>query len=87
MKSCSLELGGKSAAIILDDADLDLFLSQPPMVSLGGNGQGCVLCTRLRVSRKLYADLQDGLVSTLAPLPVGDRHDPRTVFGPLAMQH
>ena len=86
MKSCSLELGGKSAAIILDDADLDLFLSQLPMVSLGGNGQGCVLCTRLLVARKLYADLQDGLVSTLAQLPVGDPHDPRTVFGPLAMQ-
>ena len=86
MKSCSLELGGKSAAIILDDADLDHFLSMLPIVSMGGNGQGCVLCTRLIVSRNLYGNLQDGLRETLAKLPVGDPHDPSTVFGPLAME-
>lgn len=86
MKPCSLELGGKSAAIVLDDADLDLFLSQLPVVSMGGNGQGCVLSTRVLASRRRYDELKDGLRATVAKLPVGDPHDPATVFGPLAMK-
>ena len=86
MKPCSLELGGKSAAIILDDADMDLFLNQLPIVSMGGNGQGCVLSTRLLVARSRYEELKSGLRSTVPSLPVGDPHDPATVFGPLAME-
>lgn len=86
MKPCSLELGGKSAAIILDDAGLELFLSQAPMVSMGGNGQGCVLSTRVLVARALYGDLQEGLTAMIRQLPVGDPHNPETVFGPLAME-
>ncbi|MEC3975733.1 aldehyde dehydrogenase [Amycolatopsis sp. H20-H5] len=86
MKPCSLELGGKSAAIILEDADLDHYLAQLPIVSMGGNGQGCVLSTRLLVARPRYDELKGGLRDTIAKLPVGDPHDPATVFGPLAME-
>ncbi len=86
MKPFSLELGGKSAAIILDDADMDVYLAQLPIVSMGGNGQGCVLSTRLLVARSRYDELRGGLRATLAKLPVGDPHDPATVFGPLAME-
>ncbi len=86
MKPCSLELGGKSAAIILDDADLGVYLQQLPIVSMGGNGQGCVLSTRLLVARSRYDALKDGLRDTLPKLPVGNPHDPSTVFGPLAME-
>lgn len=86
LKPVSLELGGKSAAIILDDADMDVYLAQLPIVSMGGNGQGCVLSTRLLVARSRYDELKDGLRATIATLPVGDPHDPATVFGPLAME-
>lgn len=86
MKPFSLELGGKSAAIILEDAAMDVYLEQLPIVSMSGNGQGCVLSTRLLVARSRYDELRDGLRTTLPKLPVGDPHDPATVFGPLAME-
>jgi aldehyde dehydrogenase (NAD+)/betaine-aldehyde dehydrogenase len=86
LKACSLELGGKSAAIVLDDADLETVLIQVPLVSMGGNGQGCVLSTRMLVARSRYEELKSGLRSTVPLLQVGDPHDPNTVFGPLAME-
>ncbi|MFI5706397.1 aldehyde dehydrogenase [Kribbella sp. NPDC051620] len=86
MKPGTFELGGKSAAIILDDADLDAVLPQIPVVSLVGCSQGCMLSTRLLVDRSRYEELKDGLRSTIAQLPVGDPLDPKTVFGPLAME-
>ncbi|MFI5706403.1 aldehyde dehydrogenase [Kribbella sp. NPDC051620] len=86
MRPGTFELGGKSAAILLDDVDLGHFLSQLMPVSLGGCGQVCRACTRLLVARSRYDELKEGLVATLSGLTIGDPHDPATAFGPLAME-
>jgi len=89
LKSVTLELGGKSAAIILDDADVDEFLRQVPAVCLANSGQGCFLSTRIVVDRSRFREVCDGLAETLGSMPVGDPLDPETVFGPVvnAAQH
>lgn len=84
LKSVTLELGGKSAAIVLDDADLEIFLAQMPMLCLGNAGQGCFMNTRIVVDRSLYDQLCEGIVEKLRGLSVGDPLDPATAFGPLA---
>ena len=84
LKSVTLELGGKSAAILLDDANVDTFLAQMPWVCLGNSGQGCFMNTRVVVDRSRYEEVCDGIVETLRTLPVGDPLDPATAFGPVA---
>ncbi|WP_351236462.1 aldehyde dehydrogenase [Streptomyces sp. NPDC002133] len=86
MKPGTFELGGKSASVVLDDADLDVFLAQVVDVSLAGSGQSCKLSTRILVARDRYDDVCDGLRDTLAPLATGDPFDPTTTFGPLAIE-
>jgi betaine-aldehyde dehydrogenase len=79
----SLELGGKSAAIVLDDADLDETL---PFLVRGGSrnsGQVCVALTRLLVSQERHDEVVDALGEAFANLTIGDPLDPRTQIGPL----
>ncbi|GAA3824947.1 aldehyde dehydrogenase [Streptomyces chiangmaiensis] len=86
MKPGTFELGGKSASILLDDADLDVFLAQIIDVSLAGSGQSCKLSTRILVASDRYDEVCDALRNTLSPLVVGDPFDPATDFGPLAIE-
>ncbi|MFD7446247.1 aldehyde dehydrogenase [Streptomyces sp. NPDC059909] len=86
MKPGTFELGGKSASVLLDDVDLDVFLPQVLDVSLAGSGQSCKLSTRILVARDRYDEVCDGLRETLSPLVVGDPFDPATDFGPLAIE-
>ena len=83
LKRVSLELGGKSAAIILEDADLDAFLALAPRVCLNNTGQGCLLSTRVLAPRSRYEEICDGLVDRIASLKVGDPMDEDTAFGPV----
>jgi aldehyde dehydrogenase (NAD+) len=86
LKRVSLELGGKSAAIILDDADIDHTVNQLKMASLMNNGQACVAQTRILASERRYDDVVDALASMMSGLQVGDPADEATDIGPLVAQ-
>jgi acyl-CoA reductase-like NAD-dependent aldehyde dehydrogenase len=79
----ALELGGKSPAIILDDADLDEVLPTLVPGSVGGVGQVCVALSRILVSRARYDEVVARLVDEFGRYPVGDPFDGSTVLGPL----
>ncbi|MEO3801021.1 aldehyde dehydrogenase [Nonomuraea sp. B1E8] len=83
LKRVSLELGGKSAAIILDDADLTASMGFLSMASLMNNGQACVAQTRILASRSRYDEVVDAIAGMVGSQPVGDPADPATGIGPL----
>lgn len=83
LKRCSLELGGKSAAIVLDDADLDLVASGLRHGSFLNSGQACVAQTRVLVSRSNHDAAVDALAAMVRDLHVGSPRDPATEIGPL----
>lgn len=85
LKRATLELGGKSAAIVLEDADLELLAANLPTCSLGGySGQSCRASTRILAPRSRYEEVVDAVASALDALPIGDPLDPNTVVGPVA---
>ncbi|SEH79161.1 Acyl-CoA reductase [Mycolicibacterium rutilum] len=86
LKRVSLELGGKSAAIILDDADIDRTVKHLKTASLMNNGQACVAQTRILVSERRHDDVIDALAGMMADLQVGDPADEATDIGPLVAQ-
>jgi len=86
LKRVSLELGGKSAAIILDDADLSSTMEGLKFASLMNNGQACVAQTRILASAKRYGEVVDALASMVGNLTVGDPSDPATEIGPLVAE-
>ncbi len=86
LKRCSLELGGKSAAIVLDDADLAPTLEGLKFIGLMNSGQACVAQTRILVSRARHDEVADALGATVAAMPVGDPMDPATEVGPMVAQ-
>jgi aldehyde dehydrogenase (NAD+) len=86
LKRVSLELGGKSAAIILDDADLASTVEGLKFASLMNNGQACVAQTRILASRERYAEVVDAVAAMVGGLQVGDPFDPATDVGPLVAQ-
>ena len=83
LKRVTLELGGKSAAIVLDDADLDQTVGGLLPAMMMNNGQACVAQTRVLTSRRRYREVANALAAALASLPVGDPMDPATMIGPL----
>jgi betaine-aldehyde dehydrogenase len=86
LKRCTLELGGKSAAIICDDADLDATMGWLKMASLMNNGQACVAQTRILASRGRYDEVLGALTETVRGMRVGDPADPATEIGPLVAE-
>jgi aldehyde dehydrogenase (NAD+) len=83
LKRVSLELGGKSAAIILDDADLAATVEGLKMASLMNNGQACVAQTRILASRSRYDEVVDAVATMVGGLEVGDPANATTEIGPL----
>ncbi|MBO0656778.1 aldehyde dehydrogenase [Streptomyces triculaminicus] len=79
----TLELGGKSAAIVLPDADLDAAVAGIVPSAWMNNGQACVAQTRVLVPRARYAELAERLTAAAGALTVGDPLDPATRVGPL----
>jgi len=79
----ALELGGKSPAIITDDADLDAVLPTLVPGCVGGLGQVCVALSRVLVSRNRYEEVVERLGESFRALKVGDPFDPSSDFGPL----
>ncbi len=86
LKRVSLELGGKSAAIILDDADLDKTVAGLKTAGLMNNGQACVAQTRILVSERRHDEVVDALAEMMSGLRVGDPADEATDIGPLVAQ-
>jgi aldehyde dehydrogenase (NAD+) len=86
LKRVSLELGGKSAAIVLDDADLAKTMEGLKFASLMNSGQACVAQTRILASRSNYDAVVDALADTVKGMVVGDPDDPATEIGPLVAE-
>jgi len=80
---CTLELGGKSAALILDDMDLDDAASTLARAECTLSGQVCSSLTRIVVTRERHDDLVAALASAFSKVRVGDPFDPATQMGPL----
>jgi len=83
LKRCTLELGGKSAAIILDDADLESTVAGLMPNAIMNNGEACVAQTRILASRARYGDVVDAVATAAAAMKVGDPLDPATEVGPM----
>ncbi len=83
IKKVFLELGGKSAFVVLDDADLAGACAMAAFAVCTHAGQGCALTTRLLVPRSRYDEAVQATATALRGIPVGDPTDPGTVCGPL----
>ncbi len=83
LKPCTLELGGKSAAIILEDADVDSALPMLLFSGLMNSGQACVAQTRILAPRSRYEEIVEKIGAAVAAMPVGLPDDPGAVIGPL----
>jgi aldehyde dehydrogenase (NAD+) len=86
LKRVNLELGGKSAAIVLDDADLAATVQGLKFASLMNNGQACVAQTRILASRDRYDEVVDAVSTMVGSLTVGDPQDEATDVGPLVAE-
>lgn len=83
LKTVSLELGGKSAAIVLPDADIAASMPMLAFAGLMNSGQGCVAQTRILAPRSHYDQVLDALVETVRGMKTGDPTDPSVALGPL----
>jgi aldehyde dehydrogenase (NAD+) len=83
LKPVTLELGGKSAAILLEDVDVEHFTSMIASHCLANNGQICALSTRVLAPRSRYEEIVDAMADTFRSWRVGDPRDPETNLGPL----
>ncbi|MFQ6391944.1 aldehyde dehydrogenase [Nocardia sp. KC 131] len=86
LKKAFLELGGKSAFIVLDDANLAAAVGVAAFSVCVHAGQGCAITTRLLVPRAAYDDAVQVAAATLSGIVPGDPADPRTICGPLISQ-
>ena len=86
VKRVSLELGGKSASLLLDDADVAAIV--PRLVHAGKHqsGQVCAMQSRVLVHRSRYDEAVEAAAAAAAHVVVGDPHDPETLVGPLVAE-
>jgi acyl-CoA reductase-like NAD-dependent aldehyde dehydrogenase len=80
---CTLELGGKSAALILDDMDLAKAATTLARAECSLTGQVCSSLTRIVVSRSRHDEMVEALADAFSRVRVGDPFDPTTQMGPL----
>jgi betaine-aldehyde dehydrogenase len=86
LKRVSLELGGKSAAILLEDVNLADSMPMLTMAALLNTGQACVAQTRILAPRSRYEEITDALVEWVGMMQVGHPDDPASQLGPLISQ-
>jgi len=82
----TLELGGKSAAVILPDADLDTAVAGIVPAAWMNNGQACVAQTRVLAPRSRYDEIAEAFAAAASALVVGDPLDAATQVGPLVAE-
>lgn len=83
LRPVTLELGGKSAAVLLEDASLDSFLPAMINASFANNGQTCTNNTRILAPRRRYREVLDAVSDTVRGYRVGDPRDEATDIGPV----
>jgi betaine-aldehyde dehydrogenase len=86
LKRVSLELGGKSAAILLDDVDLAVSIPLMLPNAIMNNGEACISLTRILAPRDRYTEVTEALVEQVRAMKVGDALDPATEVGPLVAE-
>jgi len=84
MARSTMELGGKSAAIILDDADIEQAAQTLAIAECGISGQVCASLTRIVVPRRIQDQFVEALAGTFSKVIVGDPYDPASQMGPVA---
>jgi aldehyde dehydrogenase (NAD+) len=82
-KSAVLELGGNSALVVLDDADVDYAVDAAVFSRFVHQGQVCMAANRILVDRSVEAEFTEKFVAKVRSLKVGDPSDPQTVIGPV----
>lgn len=83
LKKVSLEMGGKNAVIVMDDADLDLAVEGILWSAFGTAGQRCTACSRVIVHKDVKQDLQNRLLEKMRTLTIGDGMDETVKVGPV----
>ncbi len=83
LRRCSLELGGKNALIVLEDADLDLAVESVAWGAFGTTGQRCTSTSRVIVHKAVQQPFTDRLVAAAEKLRIGNGLDPNVEMGPL----
>nr|WP_106782442.1 aldehyde dehydrogenase family protein [Lysinibacillus timonensis] len=83
LKKISLEMGGKNAVIVMDDANLQLAVEGIVWSAFGTAGQRCTACSRVIVHKDVKDELEEMLVAALSELTIGDGLDPKVKIGPV----
>jgi aldehyde dehydrogenase (NAD+) len=86
MKRVTLELGGKSPTILLDDADLEKAIPAALIMAFMNSGQACAAGTRLLVPKSRFDEIKRGIRDAMRAFTVGDPADPKTAIGPMVSQ-
>jgi aldehyde dehydrogenase (NAD+) len=86
MKRVTLELGGKSPTILLDDAVLDWAIPSALVMAFMNSGQACAAGTRLLVPKSRLDAVKQGIRDAMHAFAVGDPADPKTAIGPMVSQ-
>ena len=86
MKRVTLELGGKSPTIVLDDANLEEAIPAALAMAFLNSGQACAAGTRLLVPNKRLDAAKRAIADAMCAFPVGDPADPKTAVGPMVSQ-
>jgi len=84
LRPVTLELGGKSSAIVMEDADLNEMSARLIRSCMRNTGQTCYISTRILAPTSRYDEIVTMVTETIATAPQGDPLDPATVFGPSA---
>lgn len=83
---CTLELGGKSAAVILDDMDIPTAANTLAAAECMLSGQACSSLTRIIITRRRHDEMVDALAEAFSRVRVGDPFDPNSQMGPLVSE-
>lgn len=87
MKRMTLELGGKAAAMFLDDAPIEASLAATLPMSMFNSGQACIALSRILVPRSRMDEVVDAAIAAVDKMTLGDPRDPSTVLGPVISRH
>src|SRR5580658_760771 len=86
MKRVTLELGGKSPTVVLDDAALDQAIPSALVMAFLNSGQACAAGTRLLVPKSRLGEVKQQILKAMPAFAVGDPADPKTAIGPMVSQ-
>src|SRR5579862_8379871 len=86
MKRVTLELGGKSPTVLLDDAALEKAIPAALILAFMNSGQACAAGTRLLVPKSRLGEVKRAIVDAMPAFNVGDPADPKTAIGPMVSQ-